>query len=154
MVCFVAAAFSGCNNSSIKDFTKPFETAATDTFQSCKDANYKVSDDANQVISLKSSHDQTFFIVDGKKINEAPYKLLKVCINGGQNHKITAAPTGCTEKTEDLTPPYQNTFYEFQFVLGDCQQSSNTATTNTTKTTNQKSTHKKKRALVIVQPDG
>ena len=78
------------------------------------------------MISLKSSYDQTYFYVDGKKVNEEPLKLLKVCINNERKHKISAQPmpTGCDKIVENLEPPYQNTFYEFQFMLGDCQQTS------------------------------
>lgn len=124
-ICVIAAISSGCNN--IKELTKPIETASGDIFSgSCKGAEVIASNDANHVISLKSSYDQTYFYVDGKKVNEEPLKLLKVCLNNERKHKISAQPlpTGCDKIVENLEPPYQNTFYEFQFMLGDCERTS------------------------------
>jgi hypothetical protein len=120
----ITAALSGCDN--IKNgIVKPIITAYEDTTAgNCKDAEVVASEDANTVITLKSSHDQTFFIVDGKKVNEQPLKLLKVCVNRDRNHKIIAQPQpeGCNNRVEYLEPPYHNPYYDFQFMLGDCPQ--------------------------------
>ena len=63
--------------------------------------------------------------MDGKKINEKPVKLLKVCINNKREHTIVAEPIDCKKKMEVLQPPYNNTFFEFQFVMGECHFSNN-----------------------------
>ena len=130
-ICAIAVISSGCNN--MAELIKPVETASGDIFSgSCKGAEVIVSNDANHVISLKSSYDQTYFYVDNNKVNEVPLKLIKVCINKERKHKISAQPlpTGCDEIVENLEPPYQNTFYEFQFMLGDCQQTSGNSGNN------------------------
>lgn len=81
----------------------------------------KVSDDANEVLRLKSSEDLTLFYVDGIQLTSYPVKQLKVCIDSKTNHTIVAEPEGCDSKTEKLEPPYDKPIYEFQFMLGDCK---------------------------------
>lgn len=81
----------------------------------------KVSDDADEVLRLKSSEDLTNFYVDGIRLTKYPVKQLKVCINGNANHTVVAEPEGCEPKTEKLEPPYDDPIYEFQFMLGECK---------------------------------
>ena len=121
----IITVLGGCNYSHIKDITRPLETASTDSFSDGCDATFKASSDANQSVTLKSSIDQTYFFVDGKKINEKPAKLLKVCINNKREHTIVAQPIDCKKKMEVLEPPYNNTFLEFQFMMGECHLSNN-----------------------------
>ena len=86
--------------------------------KSCQDT-IKVSDDADEVLRLVSSEDNTVFTVDGKKMGQA--KQLKVCINSKAKHTLVAAPPGCEEKIEQMNPPYDNPIYAFQFMIAECK---------------------------------
>ena len=128
----IATALSGCSSKVINENWENTKSGLSSTVDglsgavanNCEGAAI-ASNDANQSIKLKSSEDQTFFSVDGKKVNDAPTKLLKVCINNKREHTIVAQPTDCKKKIEVLEPPYNNTFYEFQFMLGECHLSDN-----------------------------
>ena len=132
LVFVIATALSGCSSKVINDNWESTKSGLSSTLDglsntvagNCEGTTI-TSNDANQSIKLKSSEDQTYFYVDGKKANEKPAKFLKVCINNKQEHTITAKPIDCTEKIELLEPPYNNTFYEFQFMLGECHLSNN-----------------------------
>lgn len=92
----------------------------TNSYRACAEIT-KASDDADEVLRLKSSEDHTMFYVDGTPVTKYPVKQLKVCINSKSNHTIVAEPDGCAPKTERLEPPYNAPIYEFQFMLGDCK---------------------------------
>lgn len=78
-----------------------------------------VSSNADEVLRLTSSEEQTLFIVDGKEMGRA--KQLKVCIDSGAEHTITAEPPGCEAKIEKLKPPYDFPIYEFRFMMAECK---------------------------------
>lgn len=139
----IATALSGCSSKVINENwenTKSGLSSTVDGLSGAVASNCEgtaiASNDANQSIKLKSSEDQTFFSVDGKKVNDVPAKLLKVCINNKREHTIVAAPNNCTKKTEMLEPPYNNTFYEFQFMKGECHLSDNINKNTSTVTSN------------------
>ena len=98
--------------------------------KSCQDT-LKVSDDADEVLRLVSSEDNTLFIVDGKEMGRA--KQLKVCINSKAKHTVVAKPDGCDEKTEKMQPPYDFPIYEFRFMLAECKGTPSPAPTPPTK---------------------
>lgn len=79
----------------------------------------KVSDDADEILRLVSSEDNTVFTVDGKNMGTS--KQLKVCINSTGEHTVIAAPPECEAKTEKLKPPYDFPLYEFRFMLAECK---------------------------------
>jgi hypothetical protein len=91
---------------------------------SCNEAP-KVSADADEILRLVSSEDNTVFTVDGKKMGTS--KQLKVCINSSGEHTVIAAPIGCDAKTEKLKPPYDFPLYEFRFMLAECKAENVTA---------------------------
>lgn len=98
--------------------------------KSCQDT-LKVSEDADEVLRLVSSEDNTLFIVDGKEMGKA--KQLKVCINSKAKHTVVAKPEGCVEKTDKMQPPYDFPIYEFRFMLAECNHTAAPAPTPTTK---------------------
>ena len=155
LVFVIATALSGCNSKVINDNWESTKSGLSSTLDGLSntvagdcEGTAIVSKDANQSIKLKSSEDQTYFYVDGKKVNEKPAKFLKVCINNKQEHTITAKPIDCKEKIESLEPPYNNTFYEFQFMLGECHLSNNenSSTVNSSKGSNVKKKSKSKKS--------
>ncbi|MFI3190280.1 hypothetical protein BCS42_06970 [Crenothrix sp. D3] len=105
------------------DLTKKGITESTTNIEeglnkSCNEAP-KVSADADEILRLVSSEDNTVFTVDGKNMGTS--KQLKVCINSTGEHTVIAAPTNCEPKTEKLKPPYDFPIYEFRFMLAECQ---------------------------------
>lgn len=87
--------------------------------QACQEAP-PVSNNADEVLRLVSSEEQTMFIVDGKEMGRA--KQLKVCIDSSAEHTVIAEPRGCDAKIEKLKPPYDFPVYEFRFMLAECQR--------------------------------
>ncbi|WP_411725784.1 hypothetical protein [Methyloglobulus sp.] len=79
----------------------------------------KVSADADEILRLVSSEDNTVFTVDGKQMGKA--RQLKVCINSKGEHTVIAEPPGCEAKTEKLKPPYDFPIYEFRYMLAECK---------------------------------
>lgn len=104
--------------------------------KSCRDT-LKVSEDADEVLRLVSSEENTVFTVDGKEMGKA--KQLKVCINSKSKHTVVAAPAGCEEKIERLAPPYDFPIYEFRFMLGDCKAAAKQPANNTPPKTTKRS---------------
>jgi|GEM_PF-2885133 len=80
----------------------------------------RVSDDADEILRLVSSEDNTVFTVDGKKMGAA--KQLKVCINSSGEHTVKAEPPGCDAKVERIKPPYDFPIYEFRYMLAECHE--------------------------------
>lgn len=78
-----------------------------------------VSQNADEVLRLVSSEEQTVFTVDGKEMGRA--KQLKVCIDSSTEHTVTAEPPGCEAKVEKLKPPYDFPIYEFRFMMAECK---------------------------------
>lgn len=100
------------------------EVGIINKYSNCK-GKPQASDDANQVIRLKSSFDETYFYVDGKKINSDPAKLFEICINNELSHKVKAQPKDCPDDVsiiENYNPPYNNPFYEFIFMAGQLNE--------------------------------
>jgi len=125
IACLVTGTLSGCTDGKL-DIKGAVDTATwtkTALLDECKSSPDIVmaSSDANKLIRLKSSEESTSFYVDNKIVGN-PAKLLKVCINDKIEHIIEARPAGCTKKIEKLSPPYNNAFYEFQFMVHECQQ--------------------------------
>lgn len=140
---------TGCGTKLGRNLEKSYENAKdgmTDTktniedqlSKSCQDT-LKVSDDADEVLRLVSSEDNTVFTVDGKKMGQA--KQLKVCINSKAKHTLVAAPPGCEEKIEQMAPPYDNPIYEFRFMLAECKGASSPTTTAPQKKSTRKRTN-------------
>lgn len=119
----------GCETKIARGVGKQFEltkNGITDTTSNIEegiknvcDEAPKVSDDADEVLRLVSSEDNTTFTVDGKKMGVA--KQLKVCINSSGEHTVVAQPANCTAKVEKLKPPYDFPIYEFRYMLAECQ---------------------------------
>jgi len=105
----------GLAKSGVVDTTTNIENGLKN---SCNEAP-KVSADADEILSLVSSEDNTVFTVDGKEMGTS--KQLKVCINSSGEHTVIAAPIGCDAKTEKLKPPYDSPHYEFRFMLAECK---------------------------------
>ncbi len=78
-----------------------------------------VSQNADEVLRLVSSEEQTVFTVDGKEMGKA--KQLKVCIDSSAEHTVVAEPPGCEAKIEKLKPPYDFPIYEFRFLMAECK---------------------------------
>jgi hypothetical protein len=120
---------SGCSTKFGRDFKKQVDLTTdgiTNTSSNlsegfshaCNEAP-KVSEDADEILRLTSSEDNTVFTVDGKKMGTA--KQLKVCINSEGEHTVLAEPPGCEAKIEKLKPPYDFPSFEFRFMLAECK---------------------------------
>lgn len=78
----------------------------------------KMSPDANIVLDLSSSEEETSFYVDGQFVGTA--ERMKVLINKGE-HTVEAEPKGYRKKKDLIQPPYQNKYasIRFTFLLED-----------------------------------
>jgi hypothetical protein len=143
-----AIALAGCGTKLGRHFEKTYDNTKdglTDTktniedqlSKSCTDT-LKVSEDADEVLRLVSSEDDTVFTVDGKKMGQA--KQLKVCINSKAKHTVVAEPPGCVSKTESIAPPYDFPIYEFRYMMAECKKAS---ASKSTKNAPQKTTRKR-----------
>lgn len=102
-----------------------------------------VSQNADEVLRLVSSEDQTLFIIDGKEMGRA--KQLKVCIDSSAEHSVTAEPPGCDAKIEKIKPPYDFPIYEFRFMLAECKPITEATTQTITPVTRQSSKRNKRK---------
>ncbi|WP_347989659.1 hypothetical protein [Methylomonas sp. AM2-LC] len=141
----------GCGTKFGRDFEKQVDNTKTGIFdtktnieeglsKNCADEP-KVSDQADEVLRLVSSEEQTLFTVDGKEMGRA--KQLKVCIDSSAQHTVVAEPPGCEAKTERLRPPYDFPVYEFRFMLADCKAVAPQATQATPQLEKKLNTRKK-----------
>ena len=84
-----------------------------------KSAYPKASEDANQVLKLRSNMARTKFYIDGKELGTA--RRLKVLINKAE-HTVIAEPEGCEAKKEFIRPPYHASApLSFTFLLSECK---------------------------------
>lgn len=79
---------------------------------------YSTSENANTVVRLSSSEENTVFSIDGKEVGQAKY--LKACIEKEKKYEIVAAPPECLPKKESTQPPYSSPIYDFRFMISDC----------------------------------
>lgn len=88
------------------------------TGNSANDSYIKMSPDANIILDLSSSEEETSFYVDGQFVGTA--ERLKVLINKNE-HKVEAEPKGYRRKKDLLQPPYMNKYasVRFTFLLED-----------------------------------
>lgn len=125
----IAIFIAGCDTKFGHEFTKQVDSTKTGIFdtktnieeglsKTCADEP-KVTEQADEVLRLVSSEEQTLFIVDGKDMGRA--KQLKVCIDSKGDHTVTAEAPGCEAKIEKMTPPYDFPVYQFQFMLAECK---------------------------------
>jgi len=85
---------------------------------SANNSYIRMSPDANIVLDLSSSEEETSFYVDGQFVGTA--ERLKVLIDKNE-HKIEAEPKGYRRKKDLLQPPYLNKYasIRFTFLLED-----------------------------------
>ena len=121
-----------------EDYDKTKSGLGTTLSGGCSDA-IKATPDADEVLRLVSSEDNTVFTIDGKEVGRA--KQLKVCVNGKAKHTVVATPPGCDEKIESLSPPYDFPMYEFRFMLAECKGASSPTTTAPQKKSTRKRTN-------------
>lgn len=128
-VMMIAMFSVGCGTKFAREFEKQVDNTKAGIFdtktnieeglsQTCANEP-KVSEQADEVLRLVSSEEQTLFIVDGKEMGRA--KQLKVCIDSKGEHSVTAEAPGCEAKIEKLKPPYDFPVYQFQFMMAECK---------------------------------
>ena len=85
---------------------------------SANNSYIRMSPDANIVLDLSSSEEETSFYVDGQFVGTA--ERLKVLIDKNE-HKVEAEPKGYRRKKDLLQPPYLNKYasVRFTFLLED-----------------------------------
>ncbi|MFZ9980859.1 MAG: caspase family protein [Cyclobacteriaceae bacterium] len=86
----------------------------------------RMSPDANIVLDLSSSEEETSFYVDGQFVGTA--ERLKVLVDKNE-HKVEAEPKGYRRKKDLLQPPYMNKYasIRFTFLLEDRLSADNEA---------------------------
>lgn len=91
---------------------------------SANNSYIRMSPDANIVLDLSSSEEETSFYVDGQFVGTA--ERLKVLIDKNE-HKVEAEPKGYRRKKDLLQPPYLNKYasVRFTFLLEDRVSSDN-----------------------------
>ena len=94
---------------------------------------YSTSENANTVVRLSSSEENTVFSIDGKEVGQAKY--LKACIEKEKKYEIVAAPPECLPKKESTQPPYSSPIYDFRFMISDCGVSINASNSNSESST-------------------
>lgn len=86
-----------------------------------EDNSPKASEDANNLITLRSNVQKTDFFVDDKFI--AKGKMVDVLVNK-KPHTIKAKPEGYVEKENFIQPPFNaGTVYSFYFMIEDLEAS-------------------------------
>ena len=91
---------------------------------SANNSYIRMSPDANIVLDLSSSEEETSFYVDGQFVGTA--ERIKVLIDKNE-HKVEAEPKGYRRKKDLLQPPYLNKYasVRFTFLLEDRVSSDN-----------------------------